>query len=156
MLQQGGCYRRSIGDGSMKRRAFISAVTATPLVALPIDAAVNDEQAATDSLIAIRKHTGLSLDDLSDWFEGIPSDVLAHIASNALNARIVTWSKGQTYVTVHAFKAGEVFASRGDRNRLAEYCERQIRLRADKAEVARVLGYFTNSAKAYPTLMDLA
>lgn len=38
----------------------------------------------------------------------------------------------------------------------ARYCERQIRLRADKAEVARVLGYFTNSAKAYPTLMDLA
>lgn len=149
----------------MKRRAFLATMGAstaipafatTPLVALLGVAVAYDDQVATSSLTAIRKHTGLSLDDLSDWFEGVPSDVLAQISSNVLNAPIVPWSKGQTWTTVHAFKVGEVFASRDDRNRLAEYCERQIRLRADKAEVARVLGYFTNSAEAYPTLMDLA
>lgn len=140
----------------MNRRNFIYAAAATPLAALPCVASAYSDQVTTNSLIAIKKHTGLSLDDLSDWFEGVPSNMLAHISSNVLNAQIVTWNKGQTWTTVHAFKAGEVFAARNGRNRLADYCERQIRMRADKAEMARVLGYFTSSAQAYPTLMDLA
>ena len=148
----------------MKRRAFLTAIgasTAIPALATPPTAALlgvalaYDDQDTTCSLIAIRRHTGLSLDDLSDWFEGVPSHVLAHIASNVLNAPIVPWSKRQTWTTVHAFKAGEVFAVRSGRNRLTDYCERQIRMRADKAEMARVLGFFTSSAEAYPTLMDL-
>lgn len=155
-MQKNRVCATATGLPKFTRRSFVAAAAATPLAALPVSATTrpHDHQQEIDNLVAIADHTGLSMDDLADWFRGLHSDVTTQIANNAIDARVRVWEKRQTFSAVLGFKAGEVFQS--DPNPLASYCERQIRLRGDREEVKRVLSFYSKSAENFPTLMDMA
>jgi hypothetical protein len=144
------------GLPKINRRAVLAALPAAPLVALPVASvaqASHDEDDMLDYLIAIAFHTGLTLDELFYWFRGIHSEVVGRIMQNALKAPLPQWGKSATRSAVIGFKASEIFAH--VKNPLSEYCERQIRIRADRAEAAAVLKCYWRSAKDFPSLMDM-
>lgn len=103
-------------------------------------AQIHSEAQEVDNLIAIKNHTGLPLDDLSDWFCGLNSDVTATIADNIINIPAQTWNKQQTNAAIVGFRACEAFTKMD--SPLVPYFKRQIDLRADPNEVDRIATIF--------------
>ncbi|MBV1865823.1 MAG: hypothetical protein KUG74_15510 [Rhodobacteraceae bacterium] len=138
----------------MKRRHFITAATAAPLAGVTSNLITRvDSEKKLDATIAIGKRTGISIDDLVGWFEGVDVE---RIAENVMKPPTITWGRDVTRAALSAFKAGEILPPNNAKNPNANFAEAQIRMKADRATAKKHLSYFKRSAEAFPTLMDLA
>lgn len=132
----------------MERRAFMTAIAATPLAAA---GAAIDEDAQLDAILAIHDRTGVSIDDLVDWLEGVDVE---RISQNVKKAPSIVWGPVRTRAAVSSFKSGEILGTGADPS--AKFSEAQIRMKADPATLKKYLANFERSAEHYPALMDMA
>jgi hypothetical protein len=134
----------------MKRRSFIAASATAPLIALPLAASPYSDQQHLEHLFAISRQTGLSPENLVEWFQGVD---LTRVVENVERAPAIKWGPVRTRSAIQTYKWGEIMT---DNNPTQDYLESQIRRKADMDAAARCLSNFTNSGQFHPGLMDLA
>jgi hypothetical protein len=134
----------------MKRRSFIAASATVPLIALPVAASPYSGQKHLEHLLTISRQTGLSPEDLADWFQGVD---LTRVVENVEKSPGLRWGPVRTRSAIQTYKWGEIMT---DINPTQNYLETQIRRKADMDAAARCLTNFTDSGQFHSGLMDLA
>jgi hypothetical protein len=121
-----------------------------PLITLPLTTRACNEQQHLDHLLTISRQTGLSPEDLADWFQGVD---LTRAVENVKKAPGLKWGAARTRPAIQTYKWGEIMT---DNNPTQDYLETRIRRKAEMAVAARCLTYFTDSGQFHPGLMDFA
>jgi hypothetical protein len=117
---------------------------------LPVAASPYNGQQHLEQLHTISRQTGLSPEDLADWFQGVD---LTRVVKKVEKAPGVEWGPVRTRSAIQTYKWGEIMT---DSNPTHDYLETQIRRKADMAEARRCLSNFADSGQFHPGLMELA
>lgn len=137
----------------LNRRSFIAAAAVAPLAGVAYASASNEDE-NLKLMKAFSKHSGLSLDDVADWFEGVPTPILAHIMQNARMAPAQKWTYSSTYSAALSVKSTEAWSQGSNPNQV--FCARQLERKGDRDAIRRVLECYTSSGTGAGILGEFA
>ncbi len=130
---------------TLNRRSFITTAAIAPLAGVAMAGNFNEDD-NLELLDAIHNHTGLSLDELADWFDGIPTAMLEKIMYNVLTAPVEKWSYQQTILATMSVKVCEIPDTNIAPNQA--YNVRQVVLKGNRAAIKKIVGGYISSGCA--------
>ncbi|SLN63913.1 hypothetical protein ROA7450_03359 [Roseovarius albus] len=123
----------------MKRRGFLlgSAVAPTAIFAAQ---ATTDPDKELDAILSIAKHTGLSIDDLVDWLEGVDVE---RIAQNVKKPPSIKWDQYNTHSSMQAVYAGTALSLKANTFPGRGYLIAQLRAKGDRQKMRQMMSIHT-------------